>query len=277
MAECFLDLHIVDFCQLKCKHCYLNKGNNIMPFNMVEVVCEDFIKINNPVKRRGIILNGGDPLLHPHFLEICDIVRKLTGVVRLSTNGYLIPKYIQSFRKKDGVQISVDGDEQAHDFIRGRGSYAAAKRALQLLDENNINHSISFTINQMNKHCVDHILSLCTKTGATTLNYNIYQPIISSDLEPVAFKEYLKIREYVKKCAEKEGIHVPETCIIKGCIAGILGVSIMPDGTFWDCSRSQNVIGKFPQNISECLFWDNIREKIPRNQFETCCRRLSCG
>jgi|GEM_PF-3871397 MoaA/NifB/PqqE/SkfB family radical SAM enzyme len=24
----FLDLHIVDFCQLSCRHCYLNKGSN---------------------------------------------------------------------------------------------------------------------------------------------------------------------------------------------------------------------------------------------------------
>lgn len=245
-----------------------------MQLSMVKAICQDFMKTDHPVKQKSIILNGGDPLLHPDFIEISKIVRDLCGKLRLSTNGFLVPEYIHTFRKNDGIQVSVDGNKEIHDFIRGKGSYERAVKALELLEEGDVNHSISFTINKKNRHCIDHLLELCKQTGTYSLNCNIYQPVISSELEPLSFREWLEIRKYVKKCAEKKGIHVPETCIVKGCIGGVLGVSVIPSGMYWDCSRSQQKIGKFPQSISDCLFWGNISGRVPRNQFETCCRRL---
>ncbi len=77
---------------------------------------------------------------HPNFVETCNIVRKLNGHITMSTNGILIPKYIHTFKKNDGIQVSVDGDEKAHDFIRGRGSYEKAVKALKLLNEYKIRH-----------------------------------------------------------------------------------------------------------------------------------------
>lgn len=274
MPANFLDLHIVDFCQLECKHCYLNKESNYMPLDMVEAICKDFLLTNFPLQKSNIILSGGDPLLHPNFEDVYAIVRKLNGSISLSTNGILIPRYISTFRKNDGIQVSVDGNEKIHDFIRGKGNYEDVVKALKLLDEYGIRHSIGFTINQLNKHCVDHIIDLCIETGSSTLNCNIFQPINNSVLQPITFKEWLRIREYASRRTKKEGIHLPEVCIEKGCCAGILGLSVLTDGTYWDCSRNQKVLGKFPQKISDVLFWDNIKNVKPRDQFETCCRSL---
>ncbi len=153
----------------------------------------------------------------------------------------------------------MDGDERAHDFIRGKGSYEKAVKALKLLNEYGIRHTISFTINQANKHCIDHIIDLCVEIGAHTLNFNIYQPIRKSDLKPIRYMEWIELRGYVEKRAEKEGIYLPEGCIEGGCIARILGLSVLSDGTYWDCSRNQKVIGKYPQPIKEVLLWDNIK------------------
>jgi len=277
MPECFLDLHIVDFCQLNCRHCYLNKGNSAMPVELLKSICKDFLHTKFPLSQRGIILSGGDPLFHPRFTEIYKIVRELNGSVRLSTNGILIPEYIHIFHRTDGIQVSVDGNQKIHDLIRGQGVYEKAVGALNLLNEYKINHSISFTLNQVNVEFIDHVIELCVKTSACTLNLNIYQPIHNTRLKPLTFKEWIKIREYAIKRASKEGIHIPSICIEKGCIAGILGLSILPDGTYWDCSRNQEVIGRYPQPIAECLFWDNIKKIQHRDQWDTCCKRLIYG
>jgi len=274
MPQNFLDLHIVDFCQLDCKHCYLNKGNRVMPLNMLRAICEDFLKTDFPLPQNSIILSGGEPLLHPKFVEACNIVRKLNGHITMSTNGILIPKFIHTFKRNDGIQVSIDGDQKAHDYIRGKGSYEKAVRALKLLDEYGIRHTLSFTINQANKHCIDHIIDLCIETGTCTLNFNIYQPIRKSDLEPIRYMEWIELKKYAEKRAEKEGIYLPKGCIEGGCIARILGLSVLPDGTYWDCSRNQKVIGKYPQPIREVLLWDNIKRHEPVNPFETCCRNL---
>ena len=274
MPENFLDLHIVDYCQLNCKHCYLNKGNRVMPLDMLRAICEDFLQTDFPLPQSSLILSGGDPLLHSNFVEACDIVRKLNGHIRLSTNGILIPKYIHTFHKNDGIQVSVDGDRKAHDFIRGKGSYEKAVKALNLLDEYGIRHSISFTICKANKHCVDHIIDLCIETGACTHNFNIYQPIRKGELKPLRYTEWIKLKRNVENRTEKAGIYLPEGCIEGGCIARILGLSVLPDGTYWDCSRNQKIIGKYPQPIREILLWDNIKKQMPVNPFETCCRNL---
>ncbi|MEA1945008.1 MAG: hypothetical protein U9N07_06740 [Euryarchaeota archaeon] len=86
--------------------------------------------------------------------------------------------------------------------------------------------------------------------------------------------EWIEMRKYVEKRTEKEGMYLPEGCIKGGCIARIIGLSVLTDGTYWDCSRNQKVIGRYPQPIREVLLWENIKEHKPVNPFETCCRNL---
>lgn len=274
MPANFLDLHIVDYCQLACRHCYLNKGNTSMPLEMIREVSTDFLQADLPLPESTIILSGGEPLLHPQFGEVCSIVRGLNGYVALSSNGILVPQYIGLFRRNDGIQISIDGNSRVHDFIRGAGSYESAVRALRLLDENNIRHSISFTANKQNLKCIDHIIDLCIETGSYLLNFNLYHPIHENGLDPLSFSDWLSEKRRVKERVEQEGIICTAACVEKGCIAGILGLSVLPDGTYWDCSRNQQIIGRFPQKIGDVLLRDAIGRERCRNQFETCCRRV---
>jgi MoaA/NifB/PqqE/SkfB family radical SAM enzyme len=277
MPSNFLDLHIVYYCQLQCHHCYLNKGNTAMPLDMVKNVCMDFLNTGFPLPHSTIILSGGDPLLHPHFNEVCGIVRNLMGSVTLSTNGILIPRYVQTFHNNDSIQVSIDGDITAHDYIRGTGSYEKAVQGLKILQENGINHSISFTVNKQNVQCIDHIIDLCIETGSYLLNFNLYQPIQGNCLDPITFTQWVTLKRDVRKKLESHRIMVSDTCVEKGCIAGILGISVLPEGTYWDCSRNQKVLGTYPQKIHNVLFWDKIHQHGTRDQFQTCCRRLVYG
>lgn len=277
MPTNFLDLHIVDFCQLHCQHCYLNKGITTMPLEMISNLCTDFLQAGFPLPQNNIILSGGDPLLHPQFRDVCDCIRSSNGRISLSTNGILVPNFVALFRPNDCIQISIDGDEATHDFIRGPGSYQKAVEALKCLNEKKIPHTISFTLSKQNMHCVDHVIELCAQTGAAHLNFNLYQPIQNQMLDPVPFSHWIHLRQYAIKKLESHNIMVPKTCLEEGCIAGILGISVLPDGTYWDCSRNQVILGKYPQKIRDILFWDLIRSQGTREQASTCCRRSDNG
>lgn len=246
-----------------------------MPLEMIQQVCTDFLHAGFPLPQNNIILSGGDPLLHPHFPEVCDIVRSFTGHISLSTNGILIPHYLQVFKRDDCIQISIDGDERSHDYIRGPGSYQKSVDALIALNERKIPHTISFTLNKQNQHCVDHVIDLCRAHQAALLNFNIYQPIQDNALDPVSPAEWIHLRNHAREILRESGVSVPNTCVEEGCIGGILGISVLPDGTYWDCSRNQMVLGRYPQKIKDLLFWDKIRRKGTRDQFETCCRRFA--
>ena len=160
MPQNFLNPHIVDFYQLDCKHCYLKKGKGAMPLDMLRAFSEDFLQIDFPLPRSDLILSGGEPLLHPKFVEACNIIRKLKGNITMSTNGILIPKFIHTFQRNNGIQVSIDGDRKTHDRIRGKGSYDKAIEALENLREDGIRHSIGFMVCRKNFYCIDHIIEL---------------------------------------------------------------------------------------------------------------------
>lgn len=248
-----------------------------MPLDMIKEICSDFLHSGFPLLQSNIILSGGDPLLHPEFPQVCEIVRSYTSRCSISTNGILIPEYLSVFKHEDCIQISIDGDEETHDFIRGRGTYQKAVKALASLDEANIPHTISFTLHKQNRHCIDHVIGLCRDHGVALFNLNLYQPIRENALDPVPHDEWIRFRNYSCNELQKYGISVPNTCITEGCIAGVLGISVLPDGTYWDCSRHQMVLGRYPQKIRDLLFWDLIHARGTREQLTTCCGRAING
>ncbi|RZN40105.1 MAG: radical SAM protein [Methanophagales archaeon ANME-1-THS] len=136
MVENFLALHLTSNCQLSCRHCYCQNyspTSTEMPLEIIKSLCEDFLNTELPLKEYSIILSGGEPLLYSKFEQLCDLIREYQDHLILSTNGLLIPKYIDVFEKNDGIQVSIDGDRETHDRIRGRGSYDKAIAALGVL------------------------------------------------------------------------------------------------------------------------------------------------
>ena len=91
-------------------------------------------------------------------IEACNIIRKLNG--HIITNGILILKFIHIFKRNDGIKVSIDGDRETHDRIRGKGSYDKAIEALENLREDGIRHSIGFMVCRKNFYCIDHIIEL---------------------------------------------------------------------------------------------------------------------
>jgi hypothetical protein len=58
-------------------------------------------------------------------------------------------------------------------------------------------------------------------------------------------------------------------CYLGNCVAGVMGCMVMPDGTYYDCSRNMNQLGKYPQKIEDVL----LTGKGYRNPYSTCMKR----
>lgn len=268
MVENFLALHVIWDCQLRCKHCYnrnyINTSDEIH-LRTIENLCTDFMSTEFPLKEYSIILSGGEPLLYSKFEQLLNLIREFQSHVRLSTNGILIPKYIDVFEKNDGIMVSIDGDRETHDNIRGEGSYNKAINALESLQEHKIKHSVGFTLCRLNAHCIDHIIELYKKYECTMLNFMPYQSFNRKSTMTVRFTEWLKSKEYVSK-------HVKTfvTCVETGCVAGICGIAVTPDLNYWGCPRHQEIIGRYPRPMKRVL----KRPGDIVNPFDTCCRYL---
>jgi len=230
---------------------------------VIRRLCEDFLSTEFPLNEYTIIPSGGEPLLYSEFEQLCNLIREFQDHVVLSTNGMLLPKYIDVFEKKDGIQVSVDGDRETHDRIRGKGSYDKAIKALECLQEHGIKHSIGFMLCRLNFHCIDYIIELCKKYDCTMLNFGLYQPFKRSGIT-VSFTEWLKAKRYVSNY-----VKTLITCVETGCVAGICGIVVIPDLYYWDCPRNQKILGKYPQPVKEVL-----KNGEFGNPFDSCCKYL---
>lgn len=133
-------IELTNVCNFKCKHCYL--GDSKSCFLDVDIVK----RILDELKELGCIMllfTGGEPLLHPNFMDIF-IYAKLKGfIITVYTNGSLINcSHIALFReyKPFLIEISLYGIDQAsyYSFTGVIDSYNKVADALASLSENNI-------------------------------------------------------------------------------------------------------------------------------------------
>ncbi|MFH1305593.1 MAG: radical SAM protein, partial [Candidatus Omnitrophota bacterium] len=120
-------LFMTDRCNLRCKYCEGDwSGRRIKDFTTDEI-----LRIIDECKELGayhFIIHGGEILLRNDIGRIIDYMKGKDLYVNLITNGILLPKWINEIKKVDSLCISLDGREENHDFVRGKGSYSAAMK-----------------------------------------------------------------------------------------------------------------------------------------------------
>lgn len=110
-------------CNLKCIHCYSDSDAREYPGELTwEQSCgvlDDLAQFGVP----GVLLSGGEPLIHPRFFDLASYARGKGLRLTLSTNGTLIDRDAAQRLKDTGfayVGISLDGIGATHDHFRGR-------------------------------------------------------------------------------------------------------------------------------------------------------------
>ena len=140
-------------CNLNCHHCYIPKD-----IQLHEMKLEQRGKLVEECRSLGvglIKLTGGEPMKHPDFWKIAEMISDAGMGMRIYTNGtYIDEDSISRFKKLnlDEVQISVDGaNKKTHDsFRRSKGCFDKILAALPLLERNGIKTILSFTITNYN-------------------------------------------------------------------------------------------------------------------------------
>lgn len=122
-------------CNLRCVHCYSDSEACVYPGELGRADClavlDDLASFGVP----AVLFSGGEPTLHPHFLDLCEHAASLGLRVTISTNGTRITPPMARRLKELGVTyvgISLDGIGAAHDYFRGRsGTFEKAVAAFR--------------------------------------------------------------------------------------------------------------------------------------------------
>jgi len=142
-------------CNYRCKYC--NEWN----YPCGELNSREIFRVMDELKSMGtriIGLDGGEPLLRDDIGEIIDYAKRKDFFVSINTNGYFIKEKFTQIKKADLINISFDGPEEAQDYLRGEGSYAAVMDAAELIKSHNIALKFNCTILKYNLSHIDFVL-----------------------------------------------------------------------------------------------------------------------
>lgn len=192
-------------CNYNCRHCFMAADNARL---MREFSREEWKKLIEDFEECGIqtiTLTGGEPLLHPDFLDIMrEIYRRGMVVMDLNTNGSLItPEILEEFRKMGAeprIKISFDCLGH-HDWMRGReGAEQEAMRAIDLCLEWGFQVMVQTCIHRYNLDTLFDTAVLMAKKGVTKMR--IIRTSESPRWEENAGDACLGIEEYYGACMD---------------------------------------------------------------------------
>lgn len=163
----YATLEVTQRCNARCKHCYNGYERT---------TCEpslDVIKkrIDN-LKQLGIQyieVTGGEPLIRKDILEITKYILSNGLKYCIATNGSYVKNNLEVLRNAESVSISLDGDEEYHNKIRGISIYDDVISSLNILNKNSIRTLISMTVTNENAHLVTHVLDVARSVNSEVI------------------------------------------------------------------------------------------------------------
>jgi radical SAM protein with 4Fe4S-binding SPASM domain len=257
----YLELQITDRCNLQCRHCYIGEGfHQDLSKDQIQKVFEEFEEIQG----LRLLLSGGEPLLHSHFWEVNDLLRNFAFRTVLLSNGTLVTQEVAKRLRVHEVQISLDGMEEGHESLRGRGTFKKTLMAIDHLQEVNIRVSVATMIHRKNLSEFDLLASLLRSKNIEEWNVDV--PCVEGRLKtnqelwvtPAEAGRYLSY-------GYGGGFHGStsnSTCGAHLC-------AIIPSGAVCKCGLfSQEPVGSIEEGLRTC--WTRI-PRIPLKDLNCKC------
>jgi MoaA/NifB/PqqE/SkfB family radical SAM enzyme len=183
MGVVTLAFHVTDRCQLDCKHCLRDPAQKPLdlPRDVLERVLDQVTRLHGTAH---VSLTGGEPTLHPEFVEIIDAIgaRGLTWhMVSNGRNfGWLMERFAERPARRGAmsqVYFSLDGaDEATHDAIRGEGSFRQVMAACALATAHQIPFTLQLVVNAHNQHQLEALGLMASQLGAIRVSFCVLQP-----------------------------------------------------------------------------------------------------
>lgn len=248
-----ISLNITNNCNLKCRHCSANslsKKNNILSMNKINFLSDLFKKM----KLFSIEITGGEPFSSPYLY---DFVSSLYDwqLVRIRTNATLISKEMLHKLRTSNLffVVSIDGDEQTHNFIRGAGAYKKSLQGIQFLLQAGYPVGIVYTIMNSNYRTIYKSIRYLSELGIKEFSISNCHDVgrARSNSEIIGLEQYLQFKDQLEDIKNIQGIKVSGdfpslsssgNTRIHNCSAAIDSCTILENGDVVPCNSMHNYV-----------------------------------
>lgn len=204
-APRLLTLAMTNDCNLACSHCWVEACPRTSPTlvstSAIRRLLEEFAGMGG----EGVRLTGGEPLLHPDWLEVLEFAALLGFErVELQTNALLLDEsaatLLQQFAgERLTLQVSIDGaSAAAHERVRGAGTFATLMERLQLLQRLDLTRQVSLFFTEMAHNLAEfpQLLVLADELGVGSVDAGTLIAggrAVETDIRPPAPDDYVAL------------------------------------------------------------------------------------
>ena len=171
-----LDLKIGFQCNNRCLFCVQGDKRETIPFRDKEILKNDLK--NNRKEYNSVVFTGGEPTLHPNFLELVEYSKKLNyKIIQIQTNGrsFSYKNFCRDTIKAGANQFSpsIHGpNSKIHDFLTNApGSFKQTVQAIKNLKELKQEVVTNTVIVKQNYKYLPEIASLLVSLGVDQFQF----------------------------------------------------------------------------------------------------------
>lgn len=170
--SCLSVIEITDKCNLTCPTCYASSSPKGKHKSLEEVIKMLDIIVANEGEPDVVQISGGEPTIHPHFLEILDIAKKKpikhlmvnTNGIRIATEAGFAEKLAQYM---PDFELYLQFDSLRPEVIkelRGADLLDLKMKALEILNKLNLSTTLVVTLQEgLNDSEIGNILEFALK------------------------------------------------------------------------------------------------------------------
>jgi len=264
VADSFtLQWHITQVCDLHCKHCYDRSDRSPLTVGQAVRVLDDLYAFCKDRRVRGAVsFTGGNPLLHPQFIEIYRTAADRgfgTAILGNPAPRVRIEEII-GIQMPSFFQVSLEGLQEHNDSIRGTGHFDRIMTFLDVLRDLDVYSMVMLTLTRDN---MDQVIPLAELLREKTDVFHFNRLALFGEGANLALpdrKSYRKFLEDYLAAAERnpvmgikdnlinilrreKGIDLFGGCAGHGCGAAFNFVSLLADGEVHACRKLPSPIG----------------------------------
>ena len=257
---------LLNACNLSCRHCFACSSKR----GGQRLATSQSMSLVEHLKEIGVInlrVTGGEPTCHPDWVDILARAKELGLVVSLQTNGIYedVEDTVAKLKSLELSQLSVslDGDEQTHDWLRGGGSYAKLMAAVRAICRAGMRLRFNTILHAKNVNQLGSLFQTISQYGEAA-NFFFLRPVgraLQAKELLLTKVEHLKvcseIDELAQKYPELKVFHSAAPAVKRGQTShmpfGVTVLCVAHDGTIWPLQylRYQNMklsAGVFPKD-----------------------------
>lgn len=236
LKECWF--HITNHCNLCCSHCLFAAGPSCRE-HLPRPELESALAQAQALGCHLFLFTGGEPFIYPDFSAIISniLTDPLNHVVVL-TNGLLIDKHLAALvdvdRTRLHFQVSVDGLQESHDQIRGKGAFQWLLTNLDKLAEAGFSATISMVACRANLLDMVEIVRLAAQRHNAVHFLWHFQRGKGSQEQHVEPAEILPQLIASQKEAERLGVRIDNIDTLQAQVFATPGTRFDLSNTGWE-------------------------------------------